>query len=803
MVKKRRKPLRWPIRLVEATLLYSSLSSLGFALEVSTGAADAAAPAAIAGYDAAGDAAADTDGGSLYLEVTVNGADKGLGRFSEHDGAIYASAAALRSLGFTLPSGAGDPLRVDSLAGVKTKYDAGRQALSIDAPLGLLDLPSTVLNAQQNSVPRVTTSPGALLNYDLYGTIGEHGAAGVNAFTELRAFDRFGVLSFTSLAQATHDDVGGWTNNYRRLDTTWTTSFPEQMLSLRIGDTITDALSWSRATRIGGIQFGTDFALQPYRITAPLPAFFGSAALPSDVQLYINGVKQYSGQVPAGPFQLNAVPNVNGVGNAQIVVTDALGRATTLNFSMYNTQQLLAQGLSDWSVELGAVRENYGLSSFDYAGKPMASGTWRYGFSNSFTAEAHAETSDGLSNAGAGGSVAIGSFGVVSAAYARSDYHGSAGSLVSLNYDWRSDIYYLNLGGTRTSGNYRDVASLSGSPPPRISAHAQGGLNTADFGSFSVGYLHLREIGKPASRYANASWFKAVGSNASLGLSLNQNLDTSKDRSVFFSFSFALGGNTSVSTGLSRDNGRDAAVVSASRSTPMEGGIGWRASLSAGEGRNGGQAELDYLGGAGRYSVGVSALGDSRYAYADVTGSLVFMDGHLFAARHIDDAFAVVSTDGIADVPVKLENRVLGKTDTNGLMLITPLNAYQNNQLAIDPMNLPADVRIDRVKTFATPGDRSGTLVRFGITPIRAATIVLVDAAGKPLALGSEVRLAGQTGDAALVGYDGIVYLDTLETHNVLDVQGPGGACRAEFDYRKEGDGVPQIGPLPCRKEKP
>ena len=112
-------------------------------------------------------------------------------------------------------------------------------------------------------------------------------------------------------------------------------------------------------------------------------------------------------------------------------------------------------------------------------------------------------------------------------------------------------------------------------------------------------------------------------------------------------------------------------------------------------------------------------------------------------------------------------------------------------------------MRIDRVKTFATPGDRSGTLVRFGITPIRAATIVLVDAAGKPLALGSEVRLAGQTGDAALVGYDGIVYLDTLETHNVLDVQGPGGACRAEFDYRKEGDGVPQIGPLPCRKEKP
>ncbi len=90
-------------------------------------------------------------------------------------------------------------------------------------------------------------------------------------------------------------------------------------------------------TRIpgGACWFGTDFALQPYRITAPLPAFFGSATLPSDVELYVNGVRQYSGNVPAGPFQLNTIPNISGAGNAQVVLTDAaLGRATTLNFSL-------------------------------------------------------------------------------------------------------------------------------------------------------------------------------------------------------------------------------------------------------------------------------------------------------------------------------------------------------------------------------------------------------------------------------------------------------------------------------------
>jgi outer membrane usher protein len=35
----------------------------------------------------------------------------------------------------------------------------------------------------------------------------------------------------------------------------------------------------------------------------------------------------------------------------------------------------------------------------------------------------------------------------------------------------------------------------------------------------------------------------------------------------------------------------------------------------------------------------------------------------------------------------------------------------------------------------------------------------------------------------------------------VLDVETPNGACHVAFDYHKQGDGIPQIGPLTCRKE--
>src|SRR5690606_16544953 len=146
------------------------------------------------------------------------------------------------------------------------------------------------------------------------------------------------------------------------------------------------------------------------------------------------------------------------------------------------------------------------------------------------------------------------------------------------------------------------------------------------------------------------------------------------------------------------------------------GGIGWRAqarhSIDNGINDNtssGGLAELNYLGRYGQVQAGVSSYDGNHSTFASGTGSLVMMGGGLFAARQINDGFAVVSTDGVADVPVLLQNNVIGTTNKRGLLLISPLNAYQENKIGIDPMDLPADLRIDKVALEATPSDRAGT----------------------------------------------------------------------------------------------
>jgi outer membrane usher protein len=174
------------------------------------------------------------------------------------------------------------------------------------------------------------------------------------------------------------------------------------------------------------------------------------------------------------------------------------------------------------------------------------------------------------------------------------------------------------------------------------------------------------------------------------------------------------------------------------------------------------------------------------------------MGGHVFAAREVPDAFAVVSTDGFGGIPVRLENRLIGSTDRNGLLLVTPLLSWQRNRLSIDTLDLPADMRADRVDTWVTPRQSAGLGVNFGLRRTQAMHVVLHDPAGAPLPVGSQVRLPG--GGSATVGYDGETYLEDVATPVQLEVDLPDGHCRVHLapPVAATSPGVPSIGPLRC-----
>ncbi len=829
MALKRCRTLHWTIALAKAVLLQSMAISLSHAVEpnklaskdiTSTIIDDIRKAQLNLNSESTDDDEADLD---LYLDVTLNQTSSGLVNFVYREDQLWANADVLQQLGFIVPPDSTEPIALNSLPDLKIDYNARRQTLSLIAPLSLLNLDTTIRNTRSNQRLQPTASPGMLLNYNIYGNQTHNSAKNLSAFTELRAFNTLGVLSSTALTTATHsagsngdssNNDKDWDGRTVRLDTSWSKSFPDKLITVRAGDILTGALSWTRSTRLGGLQLGTNFDLQPYIATTPLPSFFGSATLPSAVELYVNGLKQYSGDVPTGPFELQTAPSFSGAGNAQLVVTDALGQSTTLEFSLYDAHRLLQPGLSDWSVELGAVRENYGNKSFDYGNNIAASGTWRYGVSNRFTAETHAEVTNGLSNAGVGGTWLLGrAGGILFASLAGSQSQGQDGAQYSTSYTWNNSRFNIGASATGTKGAYRDVGSQYGSVPVRRSKQISTGYSTQSLGSFGMSYNQVSLADQETTQFASAYWSKSFGRRLSLSANLNQDLNNSANSSASIGASFSLARNISMNSSMQHTDERDVFVADISHSVPNSGGINWRAqarhiidnSLDSNSNRsdsNDGLAELSYLGRYGRVQAGVSVNDDSYATYASGTGSLVMMGGGIFPTRQINSGFAVVSTNGIANVPVLLQNSTIGTTNSRGLLLVSPLNAYQSNKIGIDPLDLPADLRIDKVNIDATPTDRAGTIVNFVITPVRSASVALVDSDNEPLPLGSQVRqLTNTTVLSTIIGFDGEVYLDTLDEHNVLEIINPSGEiCNVSFDYQKQGDEIPLLGPLICQK---
>lgn len=126
----------------------------------------------------------------------------------------------------------------------------------------------------------------------------------------------------------------------------------------------------------------------------------------------------------SGPFTLTNTPYLNGAGEATIITTDPQGRqiATSVPFYVSNTQ--LRQGISDFDLSVGVLRQTYGLGQDRYASDPAFSGFYRYGATQNLTLAGHGETVRDLSLLGAGADMAVGRWGTLSTAYSHSERDG-------------------------------------------------------------------------------------------------------------------------------------------------------------------------------------------------------------------------------------------------------------------------------------------------------------------------------------------------------------------------------------------
>jgi outer membrane usher protein len=158
---------------------------------------------------------------------------------------------------------------------------------------------------------------------------------------------------------------------------------------------VTGALAWSRAVRLGGGQLSSDFSLRPDLVTYPLPVIGASAAVPSTVNVLVNGIRQFSEPAQPGPFAVRSLPVVTDAGEVSVAVLDALGRQVLVTLPFYVSTTLLKPGLASYSLEAGMARQDYSLITDGYA-HWATNGALRYGLTDWLTMEGHIEATDSL-----------------------------------------------------------------------------------------------------------------------------------------------------------------------------------------------------------------------------------------------------------------------------------------------------------------------------------------------------------------------------------------------------------------------
>ncbi|NWA61710.1 fimbrial biogenesis outer membrane usher protein [Pantoea sp. B9002] len=747
-------------------------------------------------------------GQQYMLELVVNQAERGdIVPVERKNGDFWIRRGDLQRLGIPEEKLQGQQIDVNKISDAKVEYDERRQRLLLTVPPAWL--PAQTIGQQQQNAPRFPgrASNGALLNYDFYATRTDNAGSRLSNWSELRFFGPAGQLSTNGVyVQQLEGGVSGQQEGYIRYDTWFSNENENAVISWRAGDLVTDALSWSNSVRLGGVQIGRDFSVRPDLITYPLPSFSGQAAVPSSVDLFINGYRNTQANVQPGPWSLTNVPFVNGAGDAVIITTDAVGRQITTTLPFYVSSSLLKTGLSDYSFSAGAIRENYGINNFDY-GAAAASGSYRYGLTDWLTLESHAEGSDSVAMGGAGGLVKLGSFGVVNGALAQSQMDGNPGTQYSWGYQYNNSWFSLGTQHTIRSADFGNLA-LVGSRGDnantsyslsRRSAQYTASVSLNDYGSLGLAYLDISGGDSERTRLLNLSWSKNLWGNSSLYISASRDQEQG-NWSGAISLVIPFGEQSSASVTTERDQqGNNSQRLYVSRAMPTDGGFSYDASW-ANQGGNSG----DYRQGSLRYrnnkidtSAGFFGDNDNTTQWADFTGSVVLMDNRVFAANNINDAFVVVKTD-YPDVTVRYENQTMGRTDKQGYLLVPSISSYYGAKYDIDTLDLPADRTAPKVEQRFAVKRKSGYLLNLPVDRLRAASVVLHDSNHQPLPISSQVLRPNKATE--YVGWDGIVWMEDLDASNPIHVVTPDGrSCDAQLDI---ADGQPKAlktyGPLTC-----
>lgn len=683
---------------------------------------------------------------------------------------------------------------LDGWPGTRVAFDRRTLALSIDAPASAF---AATERARRAASPRrpTETGPGGFFNYSLFASHAS-GETQTSAQIEAGFFDRHGVLTSGGLVG---DAPDGGRRRAIRLDTTWTTDFPDRLTTLRLGDTVSNPGRWGRAVRYGGAQYGTNFSVQPTFVTAPLAVAGGQAALPSTVDVFVNNALVARERVPAGPFSITNIPVVSGSGDVRLVVRDLFGQEQLLTMPFYGGSQLLATGLDEWMVEGGSERIDFGNASDRY-GRGFASATWRRGLTDTLTAEWRAEASRASQATGFGADSLVGHLGTASVALVasrREDARG--GAYAQVGFEHQASAFSAAVRAHWATPAFVLVGDTPDAPAPWRQFVAAAGAQFGRAGSLTATWIRQDFRDKPGVRVASASYSFPAFARSSVAFVASRAWGEGGSLSIGASVTVPFGAGDTATLAYngvrkSATGDRDEGIATVQRSLPAGEGFGYRIAVHT---EDEAQVGAAWQGRYGIVGAEVARFRGETAVRANVQGGLGYVGGVAFASRPIRESFAIARVADYAGVEVTVDHQSVGKTGADGTVVLPALRPYDANRVGLVASTIPLDAQVDRLSQDAIPAFRSGILVDLPVRRVRSATFRVRLDDGAWLPAGAIIRIEGR-GEPFPVGLDGAAYVVGLSARDRLVAEWDGRRCAFELAWPGGADPLPDLGAVRC-----
>jgi outer membrane usher protein len=567
-----------------------------------------------------------------------------------------------------------------------------------------------------------------------------------------------------------------------------------------------------------GAMLGSDEAMVPFNQREFAPVVRGIARTQARVEVKQNGFTIYNATVAPGPFALNDLsPGMSG-GNLQVTVWETDGNPQIFTVPFNTPAIALREGYLKYNLMAGQYRA--ADSSVDEAAVGQA--TMMYGLPWNLTVYGGAQGADHYQSAALGLGVSLGSWGGLSvdnttARGQRQGEESETGGVWRTRYSKTVDATNTTLALSNSQysspgyqtlsdvlGSYRNNADGSGSNQDQRKASTTLTLSQS-LGEW--GYVNLNGTRDSfRDRSGNNDSFGAsygvgvAGGHLSLNWTQNRRAGVVGEQqndhitSVMFSMPLhrLLGGTTNATYQfVSPSNGNDSQEVGLNGQA-FDRRLSWNASqryrsgVDSGD-RDNSRLQLRWYGGYGQVGGNYSYNSNIRQMGADVSGGMVMHRNGVTFGQPLSDTVALVEAPGASGVQVGGWPGV--RTDFRGYTTQAYLNPYQENNVSLDPSNLPSNAEVTQTDMTVVPTQGAVIPATFATRIGARALMTLTREDGTSVPFGAIAMLGEQATIAGVVDDNGVVYLTGLPAKGELSVrwgQSQQQQCRVNFQLPKE-----------------